>query len=103
GESAISPKVARFLLKRFTAPDGDGQKADLQTTDADELSQREAEVLSLIAKGYRYNEIAESLKLSPHTVRSHVRNIYRKLAVKSRSEAVFEAAHLGLISFERHI
>ena len=70
---------------------------------ADGLTRREDEVLKLIAKGYSYNEIAESLMLSPNTVRSHIRNIYRKLAVKSRSEAVFEAANLGLISFEYHI
>jgi DNA-binding NarL/FixJ family response regulator len=105
GESAISPKVARFLLKRFTAPaaDAEGQKAHRQRAAEDELTRREVEVLDLIAKGYSYNEIAELLKLSPNTVRSHIRNIYRKLAVKSRSEAVFEAANLGLISFEYHI
>jgi DNA-binding NarL/FixJ family response regulator len=105
GESAISPKVARFLLKRFTAPAPGvrGQKADQQTSDEDELTRREGEVLGLIAKGYSYNEIAELLKLSPNTIRAHIRNIYRKLAVKSRSEAVFEAAQLGLINFEQHI
>ena len=105
GESAISPKVARFLLKRFAAPapDAKERKAPQKTVAADGLTRREDEVLKLIAKGYSYNEIAESLMLSPNTVRSHIRNIYRKLAVKSRSEAVFEAANLGLISFEYHI
>jgi DNA-binding NarL/FixJ family response regulator len=105
GESAISPKVARFLLKRFTAPatDAGGRQTDQQTPAEDELTRREGEVLSLIAKGYSYNEIAEALNLSPNTVRSHIRNIYRKLAVKSRSEAVFEAAQLGLINFAHHI
>jgi DNA-binding NarL/FixJ family response regulator len=105
GESAISPKVARFLLKRFTSPspDAKGGQANQQTMAADELTRREGEVLGLIAKGYSYNEIAELLKLSPNTIRAHIRNIYRKLAVKSRSEAVFEAAQLGLINFEQHI
>lgn len=105
GESVISPKVARFLLKRFTSPavDAKGQKAGEPTMATDELTRREGEVLSLISKGYSYNEIAESLKLSPNTIRSHIRNIYRKLAVKSRSEAVFEAAQLGLINLEYHI
>ncbi len=105
GESAISPKVARFLLKRFATPvpDTEGQKTRRQCVAEDELTRREGEVLSLIAKGYSYNEIAGLLELSRNTVRSHIRNIYRKLAVKSRSEAVFEAAQLGLISFEEHI
>jgi len=105
GESAISSKVARFLLKRFNAPfraqpDAKGQERLKQATAASALTDRECQVLNLIAKGYSYNEIAESLKLSANTIRAHIRNIYRKLAVKSRSEAVFEAAHLGLINFE---
>ncbi|MFC1542640.1 LuxR C-terminal-related transcriptional regulator [Pseudomonadota bacterium] len=108
GESAISSKVARFLLKRFNTPsqsqpDAIKQKARMQASAVDELTDREGEVLNLIAKGYSYNEIAESLELSTNTIRAHIRNIYRKLAVKSRSEAVFEAAHLGLISFEANI
>jgi len=105
GESAISSKVARFLLKRFNTPapsqpDSKRKKARKQAAAAEELTSREGEVLNLIAKGYSYNEIAESLTLSTNTIRAHIRNIYRKLAVKSRSEAVFEAAHLGLINFE---
>ena len=108
GESAISSKVARFLLKRFnppapSQPNAKGEKTRKQARAAEELTGREGEVLNLIAKGYSYNEIAESLKLSTNTIRAHIRNIYRKLAVKSRSEAVFEAAHLGLINFEYHI
>ncbi|MDQ6977144.1 MAG: helix-turn-helix transcriptional regulator, partial [Ghiorsea sp.] len=64
------------------------------------LTARENEVLNFIAKGYSYNEIAEAFSLSTNTVRAHIRNIYRKLAVSSRSEAVFEAAHLGFISLQ---
>ncbi len=104
GESTISPKVARFLLKRFTdgrtenrspeKPAAGNESAGQQLTD------RECEVLNLIAKGYSYNEIGTSLGLSTNTIRAHIRNIYRKLAVKSRSEAVFEAAQLGLIQLE---
>ena len=100
GESMISPKVARFLLKRFVPsaeevvkiPSGAPHKG---------LTDRECEVLSLISKGYSYNEVGESLKLSTNTVRAHIRNIYRKLSVKSRSEAVFEAAQLGLIQIDK--
>jgi len=103
GESAISPKVARFLLKRFSPAaaeaaekNGDDKRGDFDAS----LTDRECEVLALIAKGYSYDEIGTSLDLSTNTIRAHIRNIYRKLAVKSRSEAVFEAAQLGLIHFE---
>ena len=105
GESAISSRVARYLLKRFnsfvpTQSDSKRREALKKSLPADELTKREGEVLNLISKGYSYSEIAETLKLSTNTIRAHIRNIYRKLAVKSRSEAVFEAAHLGLINFE---
>lgn len=102
GESAISPKVARFLLKRFVKPSEASEKlpkngrGELET----HLTDRECEVLELIAKGFSYNEIGDSLSLSTNTIRAHIRNIYRKLAVKSRSEAVFEAAQLGIIHLE---
>ncbi|MEO6884303.1 MAG: LuxR C-terminal-related transcriptional regulator [Bacteroidia bacterium] len=52
------------------------------------LSQREQEVVPLLADGLRYKEIAESLCLSTETIRTHVRNIYKKLEVSSRTEAL---------------
>ncbi len=61
------------------------------------LTQRERQVLEYIAKGFSYRESARLLNISSHTVPSHIKNIYRKLAVRSRGEAVFEATHLGLI------
>ena len=54
-------------------------------------------MLRLIAKGFSYQEIAESLHLSIHTVTSHIKHIYRKLAVGSRGEAVYEAGQIGLL------
>lgn len=102
GESAISPKVARFLIKRFSSASAVGNGVSNSRKDESEahLTEREREVLALIAKGYSYNEIGDSLSLSTNTIRAHIRNIYRKLAVKSRSEAVFEAAQMGIINFE---
>ena len=103
GETAISPKVARFLLKRFNTPQKETPQSEPESTNDNNeksiLTAREREVLTLISKGYSYNEIAHSLGLSTNTIRAHIRNIYRKLAVRSRSEAVFEAAHMGLVSF----
>lgn len=92
GESAISPEVARFLLKRFNPI----QQSELKIKSP--LTAREHEVLKWIAKGYSYDEIATILKVSANTIRTHIRSVYKKLAVKSRSEAVFEAINLGIIN-----
>jgi DNA-binding NarL/FixJ family response regulator len=99
GGSPISPAIARHLLRRFRAepPAADGHaRAD----DTPHLSEREGEVLRLIVKGFTYVEIAELLGVSAHTVTTHVRGIYRKLEVHSRSEAVYEALQLGLVKVD---
>lgn len=89
GESPISASIARHLLKRFQAPPAHDP--------APHLTAREREVLQLIAKGLSYARIADSLGMSVNTVPSYVKQIYRKLQVNSRGEAVFEALALGLI------
>jgi LuxR family maltose regulon positive regulatory protein len=62
------------------------------------LSDREIEVLQLLAKGLTNQVIAERLFLSPHTVKTHTRNIYSKLAVNNRTQAVDRARNLGILS-----
>lgn len=91
GGSPISPVIARHLIRRHREP----KHAD-STTDLD-LTNRELDVLRLSAKGYTYQEVAGLLGLSVNTVSSHTRRVYRKLAVSSRSQAVFEATRLGLV------
>ncbi len=94
GGSPISPVIARQLLKRFkSAPEAQTPKP----VESAGLSARESEVLSLIAKGFSFGEIARVLGVSPHTVTTHVKKIYQKLAVHSRGEAVYEAGKMGLI------
>lgn len=61
------------------------------------LTRREAEVLQLLAAGCRHVQVAERLGVSPHTVSSHAKNIYRKLGVRSAVAAVTLALELGLI------
>ncbi len=61
------------------------------------LSAREQEVLDLIARGFSYAEIARLKDLSVNTVQTHIKNLYAKLAVHSKNEAVFEASRLGLL------
>jgi DNA-binding NarL/FixJ family response regulator len=94
GGSPISPVIARQLLKRFKP---EAVEPGPKSTDEAGLSPRESEVLSYIAKGFSFGEIARLLEMSPHTVTSHVKKIYQKLAVHSRGEAVYEAGKMGLI------
>lgn len=102
GGSPISPIIARRLLKRFHA---DASVAEPVRSSSDNvpvesdvsLSEREREILLLASKGYNYPEMGKLMGISPHTVTSHVKKIYRKLAVHSRGEAVFEANRMGLI------
>lgn len=95
GGSPISPAIARHLLKRFSTVPKVATPRDNESTP--HLTKRETDVLNGVAKGLTYLEIAEVLSMSLHTVTSHIKNIYRKLEVRSRSEAVFEALQLGLI------
>lgn len=100
GGSPISPIIARRLLKRFHA---EAPQINVVADTADEeasgvaLSDREREILLLASKGFNYPEMGKLMSISPHTVTSHVKKIYRKLAVHSRGEAVFEANRMGLI------
>ena len=81
GDAVFSPRLAGFVLDAFRA--GERVHSD---TELDELTAREREVLQLIARGYRYKEIAARLHLSVKTVESHVSNVLRKLQLSSRHE-----------------
>src|ERR1043166_8272016 len=86
GGSPMSSHIARKIVQSF-------QRPLPATRDTDNLSPRESEVLDLLAKGYLYKEIADKMGLSYATVHTHIRHIYEKLHVRSRTEAV--ARHLG--------
>lgn len=92
GGSPISPAIARYLLTQIHV----GRPHENPQALPD-LSQRETEVLGYVVKGFTYSEIAALAEISPHTVATHIRKIYRKLAVHSRGEAVYEALQLGLV------
>ena len=95
GGSPLSPMIARQVLKRLRAPDD----ASARKTDEDEttLTAREGEILNAISRGFSYAETAQMLGISVGTVHTFLKRIYRKLAVHSKTEAVFEASRLGLI------
>ena len=97
GGSPISPVIARQLLHRFKRDTPESPQQPAAVVDDGGLSEREREVLLFIAKGFTVGEIANMLHLSAHTVATHVKHIYRKLAVHSRTEAVFEAGRMGLL------
>src|SRR5208337_4684769 len=87
GGSPMSSNIARKIVQSF-------QKFNTPPTDADNLSPREREVLELLARGYLYKEIAGSLHISVPTVNAHIRRIYEKLHVRSRSQAVAKFTHV---------
>jgi DNA-binding NarL/FixJ family response regulator len=86
GGSPMSSHIARKIVQSFLP-------AAPVSAEAQSLSPREAEVLDLLAKGFLYKEIAEQMKVSYATVHTHIRHIYEKLHVRSRTEAV--AKHLN--------
>ncbi|WP_321871888.1 response regulator transcription factor [Paraburkholderia tropica] len=92
GGAPIDPFVARHILGLVRA-----MEVRANDQSAPPLSPRETEILGLVAKGLTNREIATLLFLSPLTVACHIRNIYKKLAVSSRTQAVFEARTHGLL------
>jgi DNA-binding NarL/FixJ family response regulator len=98
GGSPISPVIARQLLSRLgTAP----LKPTATKVEAEALaplSDQEIKVLTLSAKGFSYDEIADLMQVSRHTVQTYVKRSYRKLHVNSKVEALSEARRLNLLN-----
>jgi DNA-binding NarL/FixJ family response regulator len=95
GGSPLSPQIARHLVKRLRPAAAPASVPSPSASDAP--SPRELEVLNAISRGFSYAETAALLGLQPGTVHSHLKSIYRKLEVRSKTEAVFEATRLGLL------
>lgn len=110
GGSPVSPLIARKILQKLRKAqqsEAIGQQTLRQpavsaaapaATTASELTEREAQILGLLGRGLSYGEIGAALFISAHTVAQHIKNIYRKLAVHSRGEAVYTATKLGLVA-----
>ena len=97
GGSPLSPSIARHLLKRFATPAATQTSRLRKVPLAETLTPREAQILQLIAAGHSIAETASALDLSAHTVSTHVKHIYGKLAVSSRVQAVNRARATGQI------
>lgn len=80
----MSSRIARKVVQTF-------QALGTSSKETENLSRREHEIMAYLARGYRYKEIADALFISVETVRTHLRNIYEKLHVRSRAEAVLKA------------
>lgn len=107
GASPISPMIARKVLAKYAGSRMRADAAEAQAASAARkngaeappalLTPREQDVLALIARGFSYAEIARLQSVSVHTVQTHIKNLYAKLSVHSKNEAVFEASRLGLL------
>ena len=94
GESLISPQIATKVLQRLRAQSKD---ADAAATIRAELSDRELEVLKLIANGKDNAQIASELFISPKTVKNHISNILMKLQIENRIQAAVYAVRSGIV------
>ncbi len=88
GSPPLSAAVARKILSQFQPQ----AEPDIQ------LTPRQIEVLQLISRGYKTQEVADLLQLSHHTVHDYIKEIYRELGINSRAEATMAASRMGLIS-----
>jgi len=96
GESVLHPTIARRVIEHLTSPVSSPTEAQV----IEPLSEREMEVLNLAAKGISNKDIAEQLSLSPRTVQAHLGNIFNKLGVASRTEAVLYGLRRGWLTLE---
>jgi DNA-binding NarL/FixJ family response regulator len=91
GEALFGPEIAARLVKFFSSP-----QSDLSPQAFPELTAREREVLDLIAKGLNNQAIANRLSISEKTVRNHISNIFNKLQVVDRAQAIVKAREAGM-------
>jgi two-component system, NarL family, response regulator LiaR len=96
GESVLHPSIARKVIQRAIGTTA----RTSQQSEEPELSEREQEVLKMIAKGFSNKDIAMNLVISSRTVQGHINKIFQKLNVGSRTEAIFQSVKKGWISFD---
>lgn len=96
GESVLHPAITRKVINRFSKPEARaGPKNGL-----DQITERELEVLSLAARGMSNRDISRELCISVRTVQTHLSNIFNKMGVGSRTEAVMYGLRNGIITLE---
>jgi DNA-binding NarL/FixJ family response regulator len=99
GDALLSPSVTRRLMREFArATTAEGHPTDVNNGDLSQLTQREREVLIHIGHGLANREIAQELNLGESTVKTHVKRILMKLALRDRVHAVVYAYETGLLA-----
>jgi DNA-binding NarL/FixJ family response regulator len=105
GGSPMSPIIARQLLSKMgraklpaTSPAASPSPSPVLSSSPSLLTDREEKVLQHLARGYTYGELAKELGVTINTIQTHIRGLYTKLEVHSKSEAIFEAKQLGLLA-----
>ncbi len=99
GDALLAPSVTRRLMTEFSRATADGpQPTDVRNRELDRLTEREREVLVLIAQGLSNKEIAAELYVGESTVKTHVKRILMKLALRDRVHAVVYAYETGLLT-----
>jgi NarL family two-component system response regulator LiaR len=96
GEAVLHPTIAQKVFSRF----GGSSRESVETAQSIELSERETEILKLAAQGLSNQEVADRLFLSRRTIQSHLANIFRKMDVGSRTEAVLQALKRGWLGLD---
>ena len=94
GGAPMSPSIARKVLREFQSPPVHEELQDMISP----LSSRETEILEHLYRGRSIPQIADTLFISPHTVHTHIKKIYTRLQVNSRSQAIYEAVQMKLIT-----
>lgn len=89
GGAPMSPSIARFVIEEFHEKKSSKEPA--------KLTSREKEVIQGIASGLSEKKLAKELSLSPHTIHTHIKKIYKKLQAKTRAEAVLKARNRGIV------
>jgi DNA-binding NarL/FixJ family response regulator len=95
GESPLAPSIARKVVAKFS-----GKSKQLESENLDQLTARESEILQYLARGSSNRDIAEALFISERTVQAHLTNIFAKMQVASRLEAVLKAIRLGWLALD---
>lgn len=101
GGAPIDPFIARHILNKLPVQTHNPTQAAAEeknpSTEVGNLTEREFQILNLVASGLSNQEIADHIFLSRHTVETHIRHVYRKLAVTNRTKAISKAREIGLI------
>lgn len=100
GESPLSPSIARKIVVRMSNKDSKSPHAAQEGESPNDLTSRELEVLQLLAQGMNNRAIAESMSVSERTVHAHLSNIFAKMGVSSRLEAVLGAIRRGWLTLK---